>query len=389
MSKWLLSLSFLALAGSAGVTFVDRVETRLGQLEGHDQVEPAQVARLTRQVAVLHDQLEASEAQLRCVEDERRERQVLEGHVEHLQAQLSEAQLALQLQAEEIAGVGERQDLLLRETLGESLQSLNQDIEARWADVSRTLEATAQIAERNKDTFDDLLRDLEDKRPTPRDVKSLWSDLMGPTIQIADESTVGSGVLLRSREVREGRYETNVLTAWHVVRDVLDDPSDLTQLIPLFVYDIEGESREHFATLVDYDARLDIALLLVTTSKPFDHGADLPPRARLAQRSVFDAIYAVGCPLGNDPIPTRGEIADTRHSVDGESYWMISAPTYIGNSGGGIFDADTHELLGIFSKIYTHGNLRPTVVPHMGLVTPLEKVYSWLEATGNGAVVPR
>jgi hypothetical protein len=67
---------------------------------------------------------------------------------------------------------------------------------------------------------------------------------------------------------------------------------------------------------------------------------------------------------------------------------MISAPTYIGNSGGGIFDAQTHELLGIFSKIYTHGNLRPTVVPHMGLVTPLITVYDWLERTGHGDLVP-
>ena len=58
---------------------------------------------------------------------------------------------------------------------------------------------------------------------------------------------------------------------------------------------------------------------------------------------------------------------------------MISAPTYIGNSGGGIFGADDRCLLGLFSKIYTHGALRPVIVPHMGLVTPLVEVYDWLE----------
>jgi hypothetical protein len=63
---------------------------------------------------------------------------------------------------------------------------------------------------------------------------------------------------------------------------------------------------------------------------------------------------------------------------------MISAPTYIGNSGGGIFDAESHELLGIFSKIYTHGSVRATIVPHMGLVTPLEKIYDWFETTEYG-----
>jgi hypothetical protein len=99
---------------------------------------------------------------------------------------------------------------------------------------------------------------------------------------------------------------------------------------------------------------------------------------------VFDQVYAVGCPLGNDPIPTAGEVAATSHFVDGGTYWMISAPTYIGNSGGGIFDAESHELLGIFSKIYTHGSVRATIVPHMGLVTPLEKIYDWFETTEYG-----
>jgi hypothetical protein len=66
---------------------------------------------------------------------------------------------------------------------------------------------------------------------------------------------------------------------------------------------------------------------------------------------------------------------------------MLSAPTYIGNSGGGIFDAKSHQLIGVFSKIYTHGNLRPTVVPHMGLATPMHQVYEWIEKEKLGRLV--
>ena len=58
---------------------------------------------------------------------------------------------------------------------------------------------------------------------------------------------------------------------------------------------------------------------------------------------------------------------------------MINAPTYFGNSGGGIYRADTHQLIGVFSKIYTHGKGRPVVVPHMGLCTPIDQIYDWLE----------
>jgi S1-C subfamily serine protease len=120
---------------------------------------------------------------------------------------------------------------------------------------------------------------------------------------------------------------------------------------------------------------------------PVRHGARLASRSALAEVRVFDPIYAVGCPLGNDPIPTLGEVAATQHVVDGQSYWMVSAPTYIGNSGGGIFDAQTHELIGIFSKIYTHGATRSTIVPHMGLATPMPVVYEWLDRAGCTALV--
>ena len=64
-----------------------------------------------------------------------------------------------------------------------------------------------------------------------------------------------------------------------------------------------------------------------------DHGAD--------RVSVWDPIYAVGCPLGNDPIPTQGEISSLSNELNGSNYWMINAPTYFGNSGGGVYLADT------------------------------------------------
>ena len=66
---------------------------------------------------------------------------------------------------------------------------------------------------------------------------------------------------------------------------------------------------------------------------------------------------------------------------------MISAPTYIGNSGGGIYSSASHELLGVFTKIYTHGAIRPTVIPHMGLVTPLSAFYDWIDAGEVARVV--
>jgi S1-C subfamily serine protease len=216
----------------------------------------------------------------------------------------------------------------------------------------------------------------------------MWHDFVGPVVQLAGDATVGSGVLLESRPRKDRQgWVTHLLTSWHVVRDIYGSTDRVSTPVPVRMYERDGTYRDESARMVAYDVPLDLALLEMDLDEQVPHGARLASRATLERVSVFDPIYAVGCPLGNDPIPTQGEIAATHHLVDDQVYWMVSAQTYIGNSGGGIFDARTHELIGIFSKIYTHGASRTTIVPHMGLATPLPVVYAWLERAGCVALV--
>ncbi|MEO1695734.1 MAG: trypsin-like peptidase domain-containing protein [Planctomycetota bacterium] len=273
------------------------------------------------------------------------------------------------------------------------IEELGTGAQGRVEGLVRALEATTSIA---LETRDELGRV---RSRIGADNEALWDAMVGPTVQLAGETTVGSGVLLPSRPVDDGaRFETVLLTAWHVVRDIRADALDADAPIPVFVRDEHGTKQEFGARLVDHDAPLDAALLVIETDEPFAVGALLPTRERLAAARVFDPIVAVGCPLGNDPIPTVGQLTDLHHLVGGAEFWMISAPTYIGNSGGGLFAKDSHELVGVFTKIYTHGAIRPTVIPHMGLATPLEAFYDWIdageaarvvEAHGSAAVVLR
>jgi S1-C subfamily serine protease len=257
---------------------------------------------------------------------------------------------------------------------------------AKRYDALRELVASAQ---RGVSDSQARLAELDRERTQTADLGAMWRELVGPVVQLAGENSVGSGVLLQSEARAEGGFRTPILTAWHVVRDIQGDPPVLTMPVPVQIYREDGSTLHAEAKLLAHDPKLDAALLEIVGAEAFAFGARLAPRARLARTRIFDGIVAVGCPLGNDPIPTRGEVATCQHEVEGETYWMINAPTYIGNSGGGIFAADTHELMGIFSKIYTHGSLRPTIVPHMGLVTPLARVYDWLEREGHGTLVPR
>ncbi len=384
MSKRLFLAIGLLLLGGLGVTWVERFDTRLHHLERGETISPARFQRLAHRLSLLQEELEGSEERLESYERDRRVARELQERLDRIEDEIESAREELLRQSGDLEAFEQRQNRQLVATLGSRLADLDHDLDARWEDVRRTLEATARLAQDSQATVDDLAKNIE---RTP-DRSRLWGELMGPTVQLADESTVGSGVLLAPVQ-EEGSEEpvTYLLTAWHVCRDILDDPADLGQPIPVNVYSPEGGFEPGTATLVEHDTGIDVALLAMNGSRRYEHGARLASRRRLADVRTFDPIYAVGCPLGNDPIPTHGEIVDVRHEIDGQGYWMTSAPTYIGNSGGGIFDAESRELLGIFSKIYTHGNLRPTVVPHMGLATPLAVIYDWLEQVGHGDLI--
>lgn len=212
------------------------------------------------------------------------------------------------------------------------------------------------------------------------DHTSLTQKMLAPTVQLNGEDTVGSGTLIFS-DVNPAtqRVETYVLTSNHVVRNILADAGAAKRNgIAVTIYSANGNVEE-VADVVSNDADIDAALLKLRSETRYDNVAHVVPRDRTHGIRVWDPVYAVGCPLGNDPIPTRGEISSTKNDLKGSNYWMINAPTYFGNSGGGVYLAETRELVGVFSKIYTHGRGNPVVVPHMGLCTPIDSIYAWLD----------
>lgn len=294
------------------------------------------------------------------------------------EAQLEEAFEAQEAAVEALVTV--REDLIgrvLTERLTAELASLEGAVDARLGALSTHVSDALVAAEAGRVALDELRGSL----PAPADVEDLWRDLVAPVVQIHGPFSVGSGVLLESRETVDGA-ETHLLTAWHVVRDVQVDPEDPVTPVPVRIYLEGGGERNETATVLARDAVRDVCLLRLDSTRPVPHGARLASRERVERLATFEPVVAVGCPLGTDPLPTAGAVATPSHLVDGVRYMMINAPTYIGNSGGGIFDGNSHELVGVFAKIYNHGTLRPTIVPHMGLVVPLDEIYAWLDGEG-------
>lgn len=214
-----------------------------------------------------------------------------------------------------------------------------------------------------------------------QDRDELTRRMLLPTVQLNGDDTVGSGTIVFSGPNRKNgnKTETYVLTSYHVVRNILaDTPRARRDGFAVTVY-LPGENLVVKGRMVASEAKIDAALVKLETDRKLPNVANVLPREETDEVNVWDPVCAVGCPLGNDPVPSKGEVSSLSNELNGANYWMVNAPTYFGNSGGGIYRADTRQLIGVFSKIYTHGKGQPVVVPHMGLCTPMDLVYEWLE----------
>ena len=224
-----------------------------------------------------------------------------------------------------------------------------------------------------------VLANLQGKvAPNPA---TLTDKMLAPTVQLNGDDTVGSGTLIWSaHNPKTKTNESYVVTSYHVIRNILADSARARRDgIAVTIYGDAGVKTEVNGDMIAHDEKIDAALLKLRTDKLLPKVARVLGKKDATAIKVWDPIYAVGCPLGNDPIPTKGEVSSVKNELNGTNYWMINAPTYFGNSGGGIYRGETYELMGVFSKIYTHGKGNPVVVPHMGLCTPITAVYEWLE----------
>ncbi len=224
---------------------------------------------------------------------------------------------------------------------------------------------------------------LRAERPPPapaRDPVGLARDILGPSVQVNGNGGVGGGTLLYS-----SRGLTLVVTAFHVIQKVVHRTDEGLYRDPVLVtvYGADGRPEEVVESeLVAYDEGKDLALLHLQSARDFTNVARLASRDALREVGVFTPVYTVGCPLGHDPLPTLGEIATLRKELNGERFWMMNAPTIFGNSGGGVFQRDTREMLGVSVMVCTYAGEVSTPVPHLGILVSLADVYDWLDALG-------
>jgi len=278
----------------------------------------------------------------------------------------------------------------VKDLLDQRATELEGSLLGRLEEERMQLQSASFALERDASRLEKLSASL---RRDPDRMKRL---MIRPTVQLKGNGTVGSGVLLYSEEQSpQGEagakvHTTLVLTAYHVVIEVMGDKADRGIVDEVHLLEDDSGAMEVIpAKLVLFDRAKDVALLRLNSTRKFENVIEFTPASELEHVDVFSRAYAVGCPLGNRPLPTLGEISSKNKVVGEQVFWMLSAPTFFGNSGGGVYLADTYRLVGISSMIYTYGKMNPTVVPHMGLFVPLETIYRWLDGEGYSFVHER
>ena len=234
-------------------------------------------------------------------------------------------------------------------------------------------------------------------------VEKRHKEILWTTVRVHTDKAYGSGTVIYSGKDAKGKWHSYIATCQHVVANNIKVE---TKFDPRVGYDIKKETRipvevEFFyydklsicqgvsgsvkADIVAYDVDGDIAILETRRSAPVEWVANLFPKDKIEEIHVFDEVWACGAALAHEPIATHGEINFMNELMDeGVEYWMSSAQTIFGNSGGAMFryspKRDCYEFIGIPARIgISIAGFLPDPITHMGFFVPIPRVYKVLD----------
>ena len=239
-----------------------------------------------------------------------------------------------------------------------------------------------------------------------KEIKQKHIEMFYPTVRVRTQKSGGSGTVVYSKKNPvDGEVYTYVITNQHVVSDnikvvkkwnpVLKRKIDTeildTVSVEYFRYNNYSNCIGSFAVEADIvaysecEGGQDWALLRVRdTENTCDYVANLFPMDDVNDVHIFDPVYAVGASLGHPPIASEGIITYMDDEIDHYKYWMSSAQTIYGNSGGACYrwspTRKSYEWIGVPSRISVQpSGFSADAITHMGYFIPIDRIYSLLE----------
>tara|TARA_R110000824_G_scaffold1445_2_gene7274 strand:- start:4975 stop:5808 length:834 start_codon:yes stop_codon:yes gene_type:complete len=232
-------------------------------------------------------------------------------------------------------------------------------------------------------------------------------EMFYPTVRVRTNKAGGSGTVVYSK-VHDGEVYTYVVTNHHVISECVQvekkwDPVKKkkvdkeildTVYVEYFKYNNYSHCIGSFAVEADIVAYSEVEggqdwALLRTRDYENEYGyvAKLFPLEDLDSIHIFDEVYAVGASLGHPPIATEGHICYMDDEIDHYKYWMSTAQTIFGNSGGACYrlsaERSGYEYIGVPSRISVQPmGFSADAITHMGYFIPIYRIYELFKENG-------
>ena len=237
-----------------------------------------------------------------------------------------------------------------------------------------------------------------------KDIKQKHEEMFYPTVRVRTAKSGGSGTVVYSKKI-DGEVYTYVLTNHHVISDNVkvekkwnpvtkrkEDKETLdTVQVEFFRYNNYSHCIGSFAIEADivayseWEGGQDWALLRVRDKEnTIDYVANIFPIEKTDDVHIFDKCFAVGASLGHPPIASEGHISYMDDEIDHFKYWMSTAQTIFGNSGGAVYrwsgKRKIYEYIGIPSRITVQPmGFSSDPITHMGYFIPIDRIIKLLD----------
>lgn len=237
---------------------------------------------------------------------------------------------------------------------------------------------------------------------TREEIKELHKNIIYPTVRVRAGKSGGSGLIIYSDKIPdqdvpedEIKHETYVMTCHHVVEKAIkfvkkkhpfaDRMVDMEvrQLVQVEIFEYEDMSSltgktAYDAEIMAWDKHLDLALLRLKTSRKMPYVAKLFPKDKSHDMWLGSSVASCGCSLGHEPILNFGNLMGKHDIIENKPYWLSTANTIFGNSGGSDFMLETQEYIGITARIsgYQLG-FSIDIITWMGFVIPIDTIYEF------------
>lgn len=207
----------------------------------------------------------------------------------------------------------------------------------------------------------------------------------------------GSGTVLYSAPNTDEGYSTYILTNHHVVDGLIkiekkwnsllkrETKAEVFGIAEVHFFKYRWEQRAVGATAIEaeimaYDPDEDLALLRLRSDEQVKSVAKMLPKGEEKTLAIGTPVMAIGAGLGEPPVLTTGRLSQFGRDIDNREYWLQTAPTIFGNSGGAVFVEETEEFIGVPARIAVMMmGFSADAITHLSFMIPITRVYKFLE----------